>query len=39
MWSYAVLLTFIQISPIKVNPWSWIARKIGKAMTGSLKIR
>ena len=27
-----VLLTFIQITPIKVNPWSWIARRVGRAM-------
>ena len=24
------VLTFIEISPIKVNPWKWIARTIGK---------
>lgn len=27
-----VLLTLIQITPIKLNPWSWIAQKFGKAM-------
>lgn len=26
------LLTLIQISPIKINPWSWIAQKIGNAL-------
>ena len=31
-----ILLTFIQISPIKINPWSWIARKVGKAMNAEL---
>ena len=28
------LLTFVQITPIKVNPWSAIARAIGKALIG-----
>ena len=27
-----IILTFIQITPIKINPWSWIARNIGQAM-------
>jgi hypothetical protein len=27
-----LLLTVIQISPIKVNPWSWIASRIGRAI-------
>lgn len=27
-----ILLTIIQIAPIKVNPWSKIARSIGRAM-------
>ena len=27
-----VLLTLIQLAPIKVNPWSWLAKAIGKAM-------
>lgn len=29
-----LLLTLIQIAPIKVNPWTWLARKIGRAVTG-----
>ena len=28
----AILMTVIQISPIKVNPWSYLATKIGNAM-------
>lgn len=28
----AVILTLIQITPIKFNPWSWLAHKIGKAV-------
>lgn len=31
-----MLLTFIQIAPIKVNPWSAIGRAIGKALNGDV---
>ena len=27
-----VLLTLVQISPLKINPWSWLGRIIGKAL-------
>ena len=30
----SALLTLVQITPIKVNPWSAIARAIGKALIG-----
>lgn len=30
------LLTLIQISPIKVYPWSWIARALGRAFNAEL---
>ena len=33
---FIVILTIIQIAPIKVNPWSFIAKKIGKAMNGEV---
>ena len=26
------LLTLIQISPLKIDPWSWLAKKIGNAL-------
>lgn len=29
---FVIASSLIQISPIKINPWSWIARRIGKAM-------
>lgn len=32
----ALLLTLIQISPININPWSYIARTIGKALNKEL---
>lgn len=31
-----LILTVIQITPIKVNPWSQIARGIGKALNGDV---
>lgn len=34
--SLLLLLTFIQIAPIKVNPWSAIVRGIGKALNGDV---
>ena len=31
-----ILMTIIQITPIKINPWSWIARLIGRAINGEV---
>ena len=31
-----VLLTLVQIAPVKVNPWSAIARWVGKAINGEV---
>ena len=31
-----VLLTLIQIAPIKINPWTWIARGIGRAFNADV---
>lgn len=31
-----VVLSIIQITPVKVNPWSWLARAIGKALTADV---
>lgn len=31
-----ILLTIIQISPIKIDPWTWLARKIGRAINGEV---
>ena len=28
--------TLVQISPIQFNPWSWLARKIGRAINGEV---
>ena len=28
--------TLIQLAPIKINPWTWVARKIGRAVNGEL---
>lgn len=27
-----VLFTLVQIAPVKLNPWSWIAKKLGRAL-------
>lgn len=35
--SVIVLLTIIQIAPIKINPWSAIAKAIGRAINGEVK--
>lgn len=29
-------MTIIQITPIKINPWSWIGRCIGRAINGEV---
>lgn len=35
----ALLLTLIQIAPVKVNPWSSLARALGKAFNGEVISR
>lgn len=32
----AAISVVIQITPVKVNPWTWLARKIGKAINGDM---
>ena len=31
-----ILMTLIQISPIKLNPWSWIGRQIGRSINAEV---
>lgn len=31
-----ILITLIQISPIKINPWSWIANLLGRALNAEV---
>lgn len=31
-----LFLTLVQIAPIKVDPWTWMAQKIGKAINGEV---
>ena len=31
-----ILITLVQIAPIKVNPWSAIGKMIGKALNGDV---
>ena len=37
-WVLAALAgaTIIQISPIKLDPWTWLGRKIGRAINGEV---
>lgn len=32
-------MTLLQLSPIKIDPWTWLARKIGRAVNGELLDR
>lgn len=29
-------MTLVQITPIKINPWTWLARMIGRAINGDV---
>lgn len=31
-----LLMTLIQITPIKINPWTWLGRVIGRAINGEV---
>ena len=31
-----VLLTLVEVTPIKINPWSWLGKKIGRAINGEV---
>lgn len=31
-----LLMTLVQITPIKINPWSWLAKRIGRAINGEV---
>ena len=31
-----VLMTLMQIAPVKINPWSWLARAIGRAVNAGV---
>lgn len=30
------LATILQIAPVKINPWSWLAKTVGRAVNGEL---
>ena len=34
--SVAVVLTLLQLAPIKINPWSWLASAFGRAINSDL---
>jgi len=29
-------MTLLQLSPIKIDPWTWLARKLGRAINGEV---
>lgn len=31
-----IILSLVQIAPIRINPWTWLAKWAGKAMNGDL---
>ena len=31
-----LVLSIVQVSKIQINPWSWLARKIGRAINGEV---
>ena len=31
-----IILSLLQIAPIKINPWTWLAKQIGKAINGEV---
>lgn len=31
-----ILLTLVQVAPIKLNPWTWLGRLIGRAINGEV---
>lgn len=31
-----ILLTLVEVTPIKINPWSWFAKTIGRAFNGEV---
>lgn len=31
-----LLMSLVEVSKIKLNPWSWIAKKVGKALNGEV---
>lgn len=34
-----VLMTLVQIAPVKINPWSWLAKTVGKAINADISKR
>lgn len=34
-----IVMTIIQLSPIKIDPWSWAARMVGRAVNGDVIMK
>ena len=30
------IMTLVQVAPIEISPWSWLAKKIGRAINGEV---
>ncbi|MCR5755624.1 MAG: hypothetical protein K6G30_12535 [Acetatifactor sp.] len=36
LWGIAIVMSIIQITPIKINPWTWIVQTIGKHLNAGV---
>lgn len=36
LYSVGLVLTLVQISPLKINPWSWVGRQIKNVFVGDI---
>lgn len=34
-----ILMTLVQITPVKIDPWSWLAKTIGKALNADITAK
>ena len=34
-----VIMTLVQFSPVKINPWSWLAKTVGRAINADVSKR
>ena len=34
-----VLMTLVQVAPVRIDPWSWLARTIGKAINADITAK
>lgn len=34
-----ILMTLVQITPVKIDPWSWLAKTVGKALNADITAK